>query len=91
MVKSQQELNEELLSDIESRETKKPLRPNEIVRLERELRRYVRKGNPGQLVGGFRKGLPKEDEKKAKRLMKALGRDKVAWDITILVPGFPYD
>ena len=52
------------------------------VGLERELRRYVKKS------GGFRKGLPKEDEKKARKIMKRLGRKKLEWDLTILVPGF---
>ena len=59
------------------------------VRLERELRRYVKR------AGGLRKGL--EDNKKVKdtvrRLCKALDRDcgslsKVRWDQEIHVPGY---
>ena len=52
------------------------------VGLERELRRYIKKS------GGFRKGLTKDDEKKARKIMKRLGRTELKWDLTILVPGF---
>lgn len=60
------------------------------VGLERELRRYVKKGDPKKPdePGGFRKGLSKEDEKKARKIMKRLGRKELKWDVTILVPGF---
>jgi hypothetical protein len=53
-------------------------------RLERELRRYIKRR------GGLRKGL--ENDKKAKaivaKLMKALGREKMEWDQEIHVPGY---
>lgn len=82
MAKSQHELNEELLFDIERRKPKKQLKPDETMRLERELRRYVKR------AGGFRKGLPEADKKTATRLMKVLGRDEPEWNTGILIPGY---
>ncbi len=56
--------------------------PQEYERLlERELRRYVRRG------GGFRKNLPKDHKAVAKRLMKKLDRKEPEWDETILLNG----
>ena len=49
--------------------------------LERELRRYVRRG------GGFRKNLPKNHKEVAQRIMKKLGRKKPEWDKSIVVFG----
>ena len=70
--------------------TKELLTDELKVGLERELRRYVKKGDPKKPnePGGFRKGLSKEDEKKARKIMKRLGRTELKWDKTILVPGF---
>jgi len=72
------------------KEEKEVLTDETKVGLERELRRYVKKGDPKKPdePGGFRKGLSKEDEKKAQKIMKRLGRTELKWDLTILVPGF---
>ena len=71
-------------------EEKEELTEELKVGLERELRRYIKKGDPKKPdePGGFRKGLSKEDEKKARKIMKRLGRKELKWDLTILVPGF---
>ncbi len=45
--------------------------------LERAIRKYVKKG------GGFRKGLPEEDIKRAKKLLKRAGRED-GWDTTYI-------
>ncbi len=54
------------------------------IKLERELRRYVKRS------GGLRKGLENHKETKARveKLMKALGRTKMVWDQEINVPGY---
>lgn len=70
---------------------KKVLSDEQEMKLERELRKYVRKGDPKNKPdepGGFRKDLPDEDKKKAQRIMKRLGRKEPKWDTTIVIPGY---
>jgi len=60
------------------------LTEGERVALEREIRRYIARS------GGFRENLPKEKQEVCRNLMKRIGRTKVEWDITIIVPGMRY-
>ena len=52
-----------------------------VVKLERELRRYV----PPK--GGYRTGLSEKDKVKCQVLMKKLGRKKIQRDPSIIIPG----
>jgi len=65
-------------------EDKKPP-VDEMVQAEIELRRYIKRGGINKDTGkeipkGFCKGLPEKDKKRAKALMKKLGREKLEWD-----------
>lgn len=58
---------------------KKVAKPKvDLVSCERELRKYVRRD------GGFRKDLPEESKKRAKQILKLLGRKKLEWDEQII-------
>lgn len=48
------------------------------VSCERELRKYVRRD------GGYAKGITGDDRKRAKVLLKLLGRKELVWDDKIL-------
>lgn len=68
---------------------KEKLTDEQKMELERELRKYVKKGKPPyDKPGGFRKDLPEEDKKKALRIMKRLGRKEPQWDIKIVIPNY---
>ena len=60
------------------------LSDNEIVAVEREIRRYV------SILGGFRQGLGDGSITKCNRMLKKLGRStkEPQWDRSIIVPGF---
>lgn len=69
----------------------------EVVSVEREIRRYVKKGGmrrdpiTGKLEKiepGFRKNLSEDKKNYAQILLDRMGRDKPEWDESILVPGF---
>lgn len=50
----------------------------DLVSCERELRKYVRRD------GGFRKDLSEESKKRAKQMLKMLGRKKLEWNENII-------
>lgn len=59
-------------------EPKAPEQAINLVSCERELRKYVRRD------GGFRKGISEADKKRAKEMLKLLGRTKLEWDENII-------
>lgn len=62
-------------------ETVAPAEPEpavDLVSCERELRKYVK------CDGGFRKDISDADKKRAKEILKLLGRTKLEWDDKIL-------
>jgi hypothetical protein len=54
----------------------------DVVATEREIRRYVKR------AGGYRKGLSEKDKAQCATLLRKLGRQEIAWDPTIQVPGY---
>lgn len=60
------------------------------IALERELRRYVKKGDPKNpnKPGGYRKGITEEGKKKAQNIMKRLGRKELKWNFNLVIPGY---
>jgi len=59
------------------------LTDNEIVALEREIRRYM------DIRGGYKANIPEESKNRCRALLKKIGRDakKPQWDRSIQVPG----
>ena len=64
--------------EVEALQEANPGQEEQVV-MELALRKYVAR------KGGFRAGIPEEDKREAKRLMKLLGREKPVWD-TELIP-----
>lgn len=72
------------------------LTEQEIVAIERDIRRFVkrggtrldRKGDDIPVTPGFVAGISDEEKAYATALLKKLGRDKPEWDTSIIVPGF---
>lgn len=58
------------------------LTDSERISVERAIRRYVAK------MGGFRENLPEDKQARGLRLLKRMGRTEIAWDTSIVVPGF---
>lgn len=58
----------------------------QMVAAERDLRKYIRRGvdDDDKDTGGFRKGLSPEDMRRARLLMKGLGRKKPVWDLELI-------
>tara|TARA_Y100000034_G_scaffold118202_2_gene158634 strand:- start:1595 stop:2005 length:411 start_codon:yes stop_codon:yes gene_type:complete len=74
--------------DLASASTKmtpdEPLTDNEIVAVEREIRRYV------DIKGGFKANIPQESKDRCRALMKKIGRGDQKtpqWDRAVVVPG----
>lgn len=63
------------------KELPRPAKPDKID-LERELRKYVKR------AGGFRRGLPKEQQTRTRDILKLLDRRGLSWD-TELIPDSP--
>jgi hypothetical protein len=68
---------------LEEANNREAMRRANKIQMERELRRYIRMG------GGFRVGIPKRDERRAKMLMKQLGREDPEWDRSLDPPEAP--
>ncbi len=93
------EILESHLDDAETKETSE-LTPENKMAIEREIRRYVKKGGmtkdkpPVKIPSGLRKGITKAEIERCDYLLRLIGRvDKddnpiYKWDETIMIPGF---
>lgn len=75
------QLEGEVQEEYTSKELPRPAEPDKID-LERELRKYIKR------AGGFRRDLPKEQQTRARDILKLLGRRGLSWDIK-LIPDSP--
>lgn len=58
------------------KELPRPTKPDKIA-LEKELRQYVKR------AGGFRRGLSKKHQARARDILKLLGRKGISWDLSL--------
>ena len=74
-------MQEDLASASTKMTPEETLTDNEMVAVEREIRRFV------SITGGYRANLPEASKQRCQALMKKIGRTKLAWDLHIVVPG----
>ncbi len=71
----------EVQEEYTPKELPRPTKPDKVD-LERELRKYIKR------AGGFRRGLPKAQQNRARAILKLLDRKSLCWDHK-LIPDSP--